>query len=281
MIHTDTGRSTARASVITLALAFGLAAPLTAQDLQYTGSAGYATGSYTFAEQTSSFSILNGLTLSDRRWSISATLPIVIQNTGAVSYIGGMQIPTGGSRDGTTGRRPGMGPTSGTESTTGSYEAVIGDPMVRASVTPYEGFGALRFVEIQAMAKAPVADPATGVGTGQWDVGGGLSAGIGFGRTFVFADASVWSPGDMPDLQLDPYVTLSGGVGRPFTDRLSGLASVSVSTTMIDGLEAPATLGGGLSYRIDDGQSLSLGGSYGLTTSAPRLSLYVGWSASP
>lgn len=255
--------------------------PLAGQEIRYNASMGYATGSYTFAEQTSSFSILNGLTLSNDRWSVSGNLPIVIQNTGAVSYIGGMQIPTGPSRDGTTGHRPGMGPTSGSQETTGSYEAVIGDPIVRASVTPYQGFGTLRFLEVQAMAKAPVADPATGVGTGQWDVGAGLSAGVGFGTTYVFADASVWSPGDMPDLQLDPYATLSAGVGHPFTDRLSGLASVSVSSAMIDGLEAPATVGGGLSYRIGDSQSLSLGGSYGLTASAPQLSLYVGWSASP
>lgn len=275
MIHRERSRSTARASVVALALALGLAAPLTAQELQYTGSVGYATGSYTFTERTSSVSILNGLSLEGDRWTLSGSIPLIIQNSGDVSYVGGMRVPTGSGRDGMGGHGS-MNP-----GTTGGYEATLGDPVIRGAFTPFEGSGTLRVVEIQAVVKVPIADPATGVGTGEWDVGGGVSAGLGLGAVFLFADAAVWSPGDLPDLQLDPYVTVSGGVGRAFTDRLSGLASVSVSTAMIDGLEVPATVGGGLSYRIGDNQSLSLGGSYGLTASAPQLSLYVGWSASP
>ncbi|MFO7894215.1 MAG: hypothetical protein R6U63_10805 [Longimicrobiales bacterium] len=265
--------------VLACALAALAGTPLVGQEVQYTGSMGYATGSYTFEERTSSFSILNGLGLTATGWSVSATLPVVIQNSGAVSTIGGMQVPTGSSRGGMTGGRPGMGGTA--EETTGAYEAVIGDPVIRVSFNPYQGFGTLRFVEVQAMAKAPVADPASGVGTGQWDAGAGVSAGIGFGQTYLFGDASVWNPGDMPDLALDPYGTVSAGVGRSLSERLSGLASVSVSSPMIDGMAAPATVGGGLSYRLGDNRSLSLGASYGLTNSAPDISVYVGWSASP
>ena len=253
--------------------------PLVAQEVQYTGSMGYATGYYTFQERTSSFSILNGLALTGPRWSVSANLPVVIQNSGAVSTVGGMQVPTGSSRGDRTGGRPGMGGT--TEETTGAYEAVIGDPVIRASFNPYQGFGTLRFVEVQAMAKAPVADPTSGVGTGQWDAGAGVSAALGFGQTYIFGDAAFWNPGDMPDLALEPYATVSAGVGRPLSARLSGLASVSVSSPMIEGIAAPTTVGGGLSYRIGDDRSLSLGASYGLTSSAPDISIYVGWSASP
>lgn len=269
-------------TTIVLACAFGalVSTPLAAQELRYSGSVGYATGSYTFEERTSSFSLLNGLSLQGSRWSVSASLPVMIQNTGGVSYIGGMQIPTGSSRGGMQGGRPGMGG-SGTQTATGAYEAVMGDPVLRASISPHQGVGTLRFVEVQAMAKAPVADPASGVGTGAWDVGAGLSAGIGFGEAYLFGDATVWSPGDMPDLPLDAYTTVSVGLGRVLSDRLSGLLSAAVSTPMIDGIDPPATVSGGLNYRIGDNRSMRLGASYGLTSSAPELSVYLGWSVSP
>lgn len=249
------------------------ASSLSAQDIGYTGSVGYATGSYDFAERTSSVSILNGLTLAGGRWSLSATVPITIQNTGDVSYVGGMQVPTGSTRDG-MGRHSGGGSTAG-------YEAVLADPVIQGAVTVVQGFGFFRNLELRAMAKAPVADPATGVGTGQWDAGGGVSAGFGTGRTYLFADASVWSPGDLPDLELKTYGSLAAGVGRPLSDRWSALASVSVSSAMIDGISPPATLGAGLSYRLAEGRSMNIGASAGLTDSAPDFSIYLGWSAGP
>lgn len=253
--------------------------PLSGQEIRYSGSLGYATGSYTLQERTSSFSILNGLALTGSRWSLSADLPLIVQNSTAVSYVGGIQIPTGPSRDGMPGGRPGDG--SGSEETTQAFDAVVGDPVLRATLTPYEGFGTLRFLEVQAMAKAPVADPATGVGTGQWDAGGGMAVGFGFGQTYLFADASVWVPGDMPDLELNTYGTLAAGLGQPLGDRWTALASVTVSSAIIDGISPPATLGGSLGLRIAEGRSLNVGASVGLTDSAPDLSIYLGWSAGP
>ncbi len=250
------------------------ASPLAGQSVQYSGSVGYATGSYDFAERTSSVSILNGLSIAGGRWSLSATVPITIQNSGDVSYVGGMQVPTGSGRDGMGGRM-------GSSGAAGGYEAVLADPVLQGAVTAYQGFGALRTVELRAMAKAPLADPATGVGTGQWDAGGGVSVGFGAGTTYIFVDGSAWSPGDMPDLELKPYGTVAAGMGRPVGNRWSALASVSLSSAMIDGIAPPATLGGGLSYRLAEGRSINAGASVGLTDSAPDLSIYLGWSAGP
>ena len=254
---------------------------LSGQELRYSGSFGYATGTYSLQEPVTSLSVLNGLTLTAPRWSLSVNLPVVIQNSGAVSYVGGTQIPTGPSRV-DVGGVPGMGPMDPQETTTtGAYEAVVGDPVARGTFTPYQGFGTLRFVDVQAMAKAPVADPASGVGTGQWDVGAGLSAGLGLGQTFVFGDVAVWSPGDLPDLALNEYASVSVGVGRPLSEDWSAIASVSYSTPVIDGISPPASVGGGISYRIGEGGSLNAGASYGLTDATPDFSFYLGWSASP
>lgn len=270
----DGGRGAGAIPVLALALC--AVAPLEGQEVQYTGSVGYATGSYTFTERTSSVSILNGLAVRDDGWSISASVPVVIQNSGDVTYVGGIRVPTG------SGRGPGRGSTGGAmDSVAGGYEVVLGDPLLRGSLSPYRGFGFLRVIELQAMAKVPVADPSTGVGTGEWDVGGGVSAGFGFGRTFLFADASVWSPGDLPDLELKPYATGSLGLGLPVSDRWSTLVSATASSPVIDGIAAPVSLGGGLSYRAGEQRSVSAGATLGLTESAPDFSVYIGWSAAP
>lgn len=262
-------------AILALALVLCAMAPLEGQEVRYTGSVGYATGSYTFTERTSSVSILNGLALGGDRWSISASVPVVIQNSGDVTYVGGMGVPTGSGRGSGRGSMPG----GTTDSVTGGYDVVLGDPVLRGSVSPYRGFGTVRAVELQAMAKVPVADPSTGVGTGEWDVGAGISAGFGVGSTFLFADASVWSPGDMPELELKPYATAALGAGRSLGDRWSALASVTASSPVIEGIAAPVSLGGGLSYRVTENRSLNLGATVGLTDTAPDVSVYLGWSA--
>lgn len=255
--------------------------PSPAQELRYSGSVGYSTGDYTLQEPTTSIAILNGLAVAATRWSVSVNLPVVIQNTGAVSYVGGTQIPTGPSRA-DMGGRPGMNPLdpSGTRET-GTYQTVVGDPMARATFTPYQGFGTLRFIDLQAMAKAPVADTASGVGTGQWDVGAGISAGIGLGQTYLFGDVAVWSPGDLPALELKEYASVSVGIGQSLGDDWSALASGVYSTPVIDGISPPVSIGGGLSYRIGTSGGINIGASFGLTDSSPDLSVFLGWSATP
>jgi hypothetical protein len=253
---------------IAAALAAG---PAAGQDVRYTGSVGYASGSYVFTERTESFSLLNGLSVTAGRWSLSASLPVVVQNSGAVSFVGGMGVPTGAHGDsGGSVRHGGGGGAS-------SYDMVVGDPLVRGSVDMYRGSGAVRSVGLQAMLKAPVADVSTGVGTGAWDLGGGVSAGLAAGRTYLFVDASVWSPGDLPDLELRPYVAGAAGIGRPLSARWSVLASASVASSAIEGLDPPASLSGGISYRPDGGASVNAGVGVGLTQAAPDFTLYVGW----
>lgn len=265
-----------RAKRVHVLVVVGLAAVLAAgpaagQEVRYTGSVGYASGSYTFTERTESFSILNGLSVTAGRWSLSASLPVVVQNSGAVSFVGGMGVPTGSHGDaGGSGRHGDGGGTS-------SYDVVVGDPLVRGAVDVYRGSGAVRSVGLQAMVKAAVADASTGVGTGAWDVGAGVSAGLGAGRTYLFVDASVWSPGDLPDLELRPYVAGAAGIGRPLSARWSVLASATVASSAIEGLDPPASLSGGISYRPAGGASLNAGVGVGLTEAAPDFTLYVGW----
>ncbi|HKK26576.1 MAG TPA: hypothetical protein VKB18_00680 [Gemmatimonadota bacterium] len=153
-----------------------------------------------------------------------------------------------------------------------------GDPTFRAAVDLVEPGTGHVTVTLAGEVKAPIADPASGFGTGEWDGGGLLSVGGRLGSTFLFGEVGYWVLGDMPDLQLQNPVSYSVGVGRRIGNGdLAVLASLSGYTRILAETDPPLDVGGGLSYRLADGRSLSLGVSVGLSESSPDLSLSVGW----
>lgn len=279
-----------------------------AQELGWSGSLGYASGSYIFAEQFRTFSLLNTLSLRAGRLELNASLPVLAQNGSAVSYIAGVPVPTGGPDAGTVQRRQGgstipvrpgrrgqgsrMGgrgavllataadtmADSMTVAGTGSYEVNVGDPMLGASLTAFEGRGVVRSFGVDAYAKAPVASVASGVGTGEWDYGAGASIALGVGETLVFASATWWVLGDMADLVLNDALFYSLAVGRALNDDWSLLASASASTRIIDGSDPPASVHLSFSRRLSDGASLSVGAGAGVTETAASFSASLGWT---
>jgi len=153
-----------------------------------------------------------------------------------------------------------------------------GDPTFRVTVDLIEPETGDLTVTLSGEVKAPIADPASGFGTGEWDGGGLLSVGRRLGSTFLFGEVGYWVLGDMPELQLQNPVSYSVGVGQRIGDGdLAVLASLSGYTRILAETDPPLDVGGGLSYRLADGRSVSFGISVGLSESSPDLSLSVGW----
>jgi hypothetical protein len=301
-----TPRSHGLRTVVTLLVGLTLAwmgvglaggpAELAAQSVRYSGSASYSTGSYLFAERTHSFWLSNGLSVSGRKLNASATLPLILQNSGVVSVVGGQPVPTGGegsgvvggrSGDGTIGtrRRDGSGPGGGSTSTDSvvvfrdSYALEMGDPSLRLAYDAFSSFGLVRSVSLSMGAKAPVRGLESGVGTGAWDVGLGSSVALGFGRNWLFLDGGYWWFGDMPELELDDGVIYSVALSRLLgAGRTSVLASLSGSTPIVPTADAPLSLSLGASRFMDGGRSASMSLSAGLSEASPDLSAYFGWS---
>lgn len=208
---------------------------------------------------------------------------------------------TGGMRSGTGGPGSGSGSGSGngfggrgnvasapvfattttdtlTVTEPGGTRVNVGDPFVSGSVDLYQGLGFVRSLSVQAFAKAPLASVSSGVSTGKWDVGGGASIALASGRTFVFGDASYWVLGDMPALELLDNVVYGVGVGRSSEDgRWSLAASASGSSEVIRNVTPPASAGLSLAYRQSARQSFTLGTNVGLTESASKFSVLLGW----
>lgn len=301
------GAPAARRRCLTGALLAGAAAaiaPAGAQHVEYSGAVQGATGTYLFTERTTSLTLLNGLTIAAGPVRLSASLPLVFQNSSAVTFIGGTPVPTGGPdaravRERQPGTRVPMGGRGGqngqgtsasramllaaaadgsaTVAEPGSYEFHVGDPLIELGVDLQGGSGVLRSFGLQALAKAPVADVSSGIGTGEWDYGAGASASLGSRRTFLLTSASFWRLGDMPDLPLRDIVTYAASVGRMLGDRWSLMGSFSGATAAFDNADAPASLGVALGYAPDPSRGVMLGVSAGLSESAPDFSTYLGW----
>ena len=293
------------ATVAALIVLMGLARPcaIEAQVVTYSLSTSYSAGSYIFTGNTWSAAMFHGLQVQAGRFNFSASLPIVAQNNTALTYIGGVIVPTGGP-DGAAvaGRQKGQPVQMGQGMRGGqgmqpsgalmalapgdtltvaepSGTAVnVGDPFFSGGVELYRGTGWVRSMSVQAFAKAPVASVSSGVSTGQWDYGGGASLSMGSARTFVFGDASYWVLGDMPTLELLDNVMYGVGIGRASDDgRWSVIGSASGSSAVIRNVSPPASAGVSVAYRQSASQSLTFGLHFGLTESAPQFGASVGW----
>lgn len=288
-----------------------------AQEVSYSGSLQVATGKYLFTERTNTASLLNGLTVRAGRFQVSASIPLLYQSTPFVSYTPGGGVPTGGPEqrmvnDSLQRRGGGSGPmgmgaaraadlaaagrgiagaatilprfqVTASEAVTlpdtASFDQVgFGDPSVRVSVDLTSPDRTDLTVTLSGEVKAPLADPTRGFGTGEWDGGGALSVGGRVGSTLLFGEVGYWILGDMPDLPLKNPVSYSVGLGHALADgRVGLLATLSGYSRILEGTEPPLDVGGGVSYRLAPGQSLSLGVSIGLSESSPDVSVAAGW----
>jgi hypothetical protein len=278
-----------------------------AQELTYTGSLHYATGEYIFTERSHTFYLINGLDLRVGRLNVSASVPLVLQNSEVITLVGGRPIPTGGRGSGSVARRQDRGripmqPRDGSgrrgrstslylaepaqqtaqEATEvlepGDYEIHLGDPLLSSSFDVFQGMGAIRSLGFSVTAKVPVADLQSGVGTGEWDYAAGAFLGIGVGRTLFFADLSYWWYGDLPDLELKDAFSYSLGVGMPLgRGRWTVLGSFSGSDRIVPTAAPAASIGVGVGFAPGPGRGLNAGLSIGLTESSSELAAYVGW----
>lgn len=301
------GKVCVRRVVRTLGLAtLGIVVPSSAvgQDVSWSSSVQYTEGKYIFTETTRSYSLYSAFTLQRSRFRLSLGLPVVVQDSRAVTYVGELPIPTGGPDHGVVanktrgepiqmgGGRRGAGsagatvrPPSGRQTTDppadsveapGSMEFEVADPVVSGGLQLVPARGRFLGLDLTGSVKIPLRDLESGVGTGELDAGLGMSAAGGEGRLMLFGDVGWWRYGDLPDLELKDVFTYGAGVGVVMGSSLTGLVSFSGSTQVIEAVESPAEIHGLVSYGIGDVTSISIGCGFGLTEASPDASLSIG-----
>ena len=274
----------ARRGALAVAVLAGSAVTTPAQSLSYVGGLQYATGDFIFAQRTWSAYLSNGLSWSAGRLRASASIPLVMQPAGWLQYSGaGLMVPTGGmagSTPSSTSNNPGM-MNGGTMTPSGDmpFSAVgIGDPVARIDVALLRADAEHPVVSLVGVAKAPLADVNRGFGTGEWDVGAGLSSAVKIAGISVFAEAVYWKLGNPPGASLRNAVAYAFSMGRALPrSRWSVLGTVSGASSLWTGLEAPVQAGAGVGYLLESGSSVFVTAAAGLTRTAPAISTGLGW----
>jgi Putative MetA-pathway of phenol degradation len=266
----------AAAGVVLMTLAAALPAP--AATLSYTGSVQFSQGNYFFDLTTRGVCFINGLSLAAGRFTLSASLPLIYQSTPYVSYSGVGVLPSGGAESSSVNQRQGK-ETVVLPEPVDVRQYGVGDPLVRLGIRLTKESAAGPSLEAVAQVKAPVARLDSGFGTGEWDYGAGLALSKRIGGAVLFADASYWMLGDLPELELkDPWV-YSVSLGLPFSrGRSSLLVSYFGMSRVIEGAAPASSLGLGLSLKVGTGSSLMLNAGFGLSESSPDLALSLGWA---
>lgn len=284
-----------RGAVLVVLTALG-PAPLAAQGLYYEGGLSVASGTYIFAQRTTSWASSTGIAVGSPRVTFRASIPVYHQNTTLVSLWGpGGGLPTGGSssgavadsgaarkgrEDGGGGRQTPMGLAAASSSVevpasavTG-YETALGDPTMQIAWRAIERAGTR--VTAGVLAKVPVADTAT-FGTGEWDAGAGVAVSRWINPSLVVGlDATYWHLGDMPTLAFRDPVSGTASITYYGPGGWGGGLSVSASTTALDGYDGPAWVGAHLLQSSDRG-GWGLSAAVGLTETTPDMSVGLSW----
>lgn len=274
---------------LALVAAFSALAPRVtpAQSLAYVGGVQYATGDFIFAQRTWSAYLSNGLSWSRGRLRATASVPLVLQPAGWVQYSGaGMMVPTGGVAGSTgtpasvgSGMGIGMHGGSMTPSSDMPFSNVgIGDPVARIDAALLRDDAERPLLSVVGAVKAPLANANRGFGTGEWDVGAGVSGAASAGGMLVFVEAVYWKLGNPPGGALRNAVAYALSIGRPLGgSRWSILGTLSGATSLWTGLEAPAQAGAAAGYTFESGNSVFATAAAGLTRTAPMISTGLGW----
>jgi hypothetical protein len=272
---TDCGRI---ALATALALACTCASAATAQEVAYTGGLQFSTGKYLFESRTESVYLLSGVDVEMGRVRLTASLPFIIQNTPWIAY-GPVPLPSGGRRAGEITRQTGRGqrrillPVADVETLAG-----IGDPLLHADVEVLRAAPGRASIRLGADAKLPVTSASDGFGTGEWDFGASVSVFKSAGVHSLSGDLAFWRFGDMDDLVLEDAWAYSAAYGRALASgRWSVVVSASGFSSIIDGHDPPVQVGVGLGRVFSSRGMLTGMLSFGMTDTAPDISVGLGW----
>jgi hypothetical protein len=121
-----------------------------------------------------------------------------------------------------------------------------------------------------------VADTAT-FGTGEWDVGAGISASQRVGRALlVGVDLTYWRIGDMETLDFRDPVSGTASFAYLGQNNWGGGLSVTASSPTLDGYDGPAWVSGFV-QRSSGAAGWGLSASVGLTETTSDFSLGLSW----
>lgn len=248
------------------------------QEISYRGSIEYSREDYLSQSTMETVYFMNGVTVSIDRLTIAFDIPVIYQSI--PSGISSSSIMVSSVR---TIRYSGQGGGhmhDQVPDTLRRTETGIGDPTlgVRLGILGGDDSEGKTMVDLSVEVKAPLADTAAGLGTGEWDFGGGISVSSLIGNTMLFADLSYWVLGEPPGYTLINPWSLGLGIGYkiPETD-LSLILSAFGSTPIVEETSSLFGVGAGATYSFSRTFSINGSTTVGLTDPALDFTGSIGW----
>ena len=231
-------------------------APALGQGTYAEGGFSFAHGDYIYTEPTNSAAASVGLAYSTARVTARLSVPFFVRDTRLLT-VQGLEPLEPASVNASAG-----------------VSGSIADPVAQLFVQVHRGPGTA--VGVSALAKIPLV-AAGDFGTGQWDVGGGLSLSRFLGRgTLVGLDLAYWHLGDPPDLDLQDPITGTVTVGRPLGRLWMASASLSGGRSTVAVYDDPWWL----SFLVSRAFARGIWGvvtSIGLTDTTPTFTVGLIW----
>ncbi len=203
-------------SVLALAACFALALPASPGALASDGAAawdadigvGYLSGDYGTDFDTELFSFTTRLRRQFSRGEIRVSLPYVnLTSEGEVTIVDGRPVRTPDALPGLPGFPGPPAPSASETSVSG-----VGDAKLRGELHVVQGTDSRPWVSVVAQVKAPTADEAEGLGTGETDLTGGVGVVYPLGRVSALVDASFTKMGDPEGFDFEDVLAYGGGL---------------------------------------------------------------------
>jgi outer membrane putative beta-barrel porin/alpha-amylase len=239
---------------------------------QVGGAAFFTTGKYGTDSRTDTLYIPASMRRLFDNGDLTLVVPyLTVTSNCGVTIVSGQPIRTGGLCP-RTPSGSGTFPSRVTESGVGDV-LLIGRYYLYTEVEP----GIMPSIMLTGRVKAPTADRDRGLGTGEWDEGGGLGLTKLITNKFIaLADVGYTIIGKPPGVDLRNQWSYDAGLGYYFLPSLLGSVYYEEARALVSGFQNPRDIFTSLSWRVAQNFRLNAGFEKGLTSGAPEYGFTVG-----
>ncbi len=229
----------------------------------------FSRGNYTFESSTSTYYFYGGIRYRTPRWNLSATMPVIVQNSDLVTSTGGGFLPSGGhGNEGSGGSHHGGG--MGGMGMSSFMATGLGDLYLYGEYGLLPEQAALPYVSASLKLKIPTAATGNNFGSGEFDYGLGMVLRKSVNMYIGFLDLGYWILGDPPGVNYKDPFTIGAGVGRFFGYGRYGLMFYFGSySNILPEFESNRQISLGVNYRLHPGLIFTVITGAGLSETSP------------
>jgi len=235
----------------------------------------FNSGSYNTGSTTRSFYLpLIVSWFPTDRLDTSVELPFLYQSSSQVTT-SIYQTPTAMTSSQSTARQGGAGGPGGsvgvvgTDGSGSSAVSGLGDIILRAGYVLSFASDTLPQLRTSLFVKTPTASVSDGLGTGEFDIGGGLDLSKWFGDMYLAGEAIYCYQGKVAGFGLNNYLSYSGTVGYNVTHSILPMLVAKGATAPSDYSDNLLEIRGRLLLTLSTATALDLFVSRGISQSSP------------